>query len=829
MASGVPVQATIQSGAGAPVQVTAPGGVASPAQAAPAFSSAAPPAQTSAWGSAVTGSVEAREQKPDKSLLDWETLIGGRLALWVGALCLFLALASLLVYVGQTLPPPPPAVRVASGFAASIALFVGALWGRNRSQRWFVDGFLGAGLAVGFLSVWGGGPHFALWPMAVSVAGFGLVSFAGMALSFKRDSRALLVLSATGGFLTPLLVGQNHADGLAWEFLSFLLVLNAGLVAVCLAKKWRDIVYGAFGVTVLLAWGWSLGVHLSEMRLLVWTFASLGFALFAVAACGRALWMREETEEGDSVLLFAASGFYALSSQLLLAPMLSGFPGAFSLGMTLVFGALWFGTRRRVPANVALATNFLALCFVAGALFVPLQFGARGLVWGWMAQGLALALVGRKTNAGLLRRSGIALWALSIASLLVEAILSSGSVGAPLDSFSLRLLFCLGATVVLGFDAPEDESARPIYATFLSWGGALWIGRAIWLTMPRLTFLPAHRSEAAILLGASTIALWSLALARAGWWRRQSELCFNAYLVLGAALCAIAGGALWGGAPLAPLRIAAFLVGALVLWLAGIWHAQGEEGASTSHEIPALGVASWVLLGLSVEVAAHSNGGHFGIPSAGALTWFALCASWSGFAALLGAVSVWRGWAKLWTLAESLFAVSLGTLLLQSLLVPHSLAPIGNARLGAFALAWVVALIARSMDGRDRQRRGDWWLLALLLLPLWSSTQELWNWVATHHAEFGSASQRFASLGVSLLWSFYAAACLIGGIVKRAQKVRMGALGLGALTVCKVFLLDLSFLDGGLRVLSLGGLGLALLFISWLYSRLGRMERAQAT
>ena len=819
------VAATARKGAvsNAPAQTTNQGGAGAgaPVQAAPVLWGIAETVGV-APNPAVSSSPESREQKPDKSLLDWETLIGGRLALWVGALCLFLAFASLLVYVGQTLPPPTPAMRVASGFGASVALFAGALWGRGRTQRWFVDGFLGAGLAVGFLSVWGGGPHFAFWPLWVSLAGFGLLSALGMALSARRDSQALLVLSATGGFLTPLLVGQNHANGMAVEFLSFLLVLNAGIIAVCTAKKWREIVYGALAATALLSWGWSLGANMNEMRPLVWTFDCLNFGLFAGAACGRALWLSEETEDGDSALLLTASALYAATSQWLLAPLMRGFPGAFSLGMTIVFGALWFVTRRRVPLNAALRANFLVLSCTAGALFVPLQFGAHGLVWGWMAQAVALSIVGRKTTERLLGRSGRALWSLAIVALGVEALSSLWNAGAPFDGFSLRSLFCLGATFVLLFDAPNDEPGRPIYAAFLSWGGALWIGRAVWLAMPRLTFvLPAHRDEAAILIGASAIALWSLTIARAGWWRRQSELCFNGVLVSGAAICAIAGVALWGEAPLVALRIGAFLVGAVTIWLMGNWHEQREEGAGSLGENPVLGVATWILLGLSVEIVAHWNGGQFNVPDTGATAWFALCATWSAFAALVGAVSVWRAWAKLWTLAQSLLAVSLGLLLLQSPLISHSLVPIWNARLGAFALSWMVALLARSVDGNDRQRRGDWWMLALLLLPLWSSTQEVWNWVATHHAEFGSAWQRFASLGVSLLWSFYAAACLIGGVVKRAQQVRMGALGLGALTVCKVFLLDLSFLDGGLRVLSLGGLGMALLLISWLYSRVG--------
>lgn len=756
-----------------------------------------------------------------KSLLDWETLVGGRLALWIGALCLFLALASLLVYVGQTLRPPTPQMRVAAGFVASLALLAGGFGARKRTGRWFADGLAGAGLAVGFLSVWGGGPHFALWSLPVSMVGFGVYSALGVALSARRDSQALLLLSATGGFLTPLLVGQRNANNLALVFLSYLLVLNVGIVAVCVVKKWREIVYGAFAATALLAWGWSLSADIEAMRPTVWLFASLGWIVFAGAACFRALWWSEETREEDSALLFAATGFYALASQWLLAPIMKGFPGAFCLGLGVALSALWFVARRRVPLDAALRANFLALACIAGALFVPLQFGQRGLVWGWMAQAVALSLVGRKSGARLLRGAGRTLWALAILALSFDAVFSLWNQSTILDSFSLRLGFCLIATALLLFDAHDDEPAAPLYATVISWGGALWIGRALWSCIGHFKlFVPAQRSEAAILLGASAVAIWSLGLWRAGVWRRQSELRTNALLILGSALCAVAGVALCGTAPLVGVRIGAFAVGAVGLWLMGSWQAHEED----SRETTTLGVACWILLGATVEVAAHSNGGRFQIPDSGATTWFALCCVWSLFAASVGALSLWRAWPKVWALAETVFALSTGALLVQSLLVSHSLVPLGNARLAAFALAWLVASLARSVDSEGEKRRGSWWLLAMLLLPLWASTQEVWNGVETFHAHFGGQWQRFASLGVSLLWSFYAASCLIGGIVKRIQNVRVGALALGALTVGKVFLLDLSFLDGGLRVLSLGGLGLALMFISWLYSRFGRVE-----
>ena len=50
---------------------------------------------------------------------------------------------------------------------------------------------------------------------------------------------------------------------------------------------------------------------------------------------------------------------------------------------------------------------------------------------------------------------------------------------------------------------------------------------------------------------------------------------------------------------------------------------------------------------------------------------------------------------------------------------------------------------------------------------------------------------------------------------------RIAALCLFGVTVAKVFLFDLGFLESQFRVLSFGGLGAALIGISWLYSRYG--------
>jgi uncharacterized membrane protein len=62
-------------------------------------------------------------------------------------------------------------------------------------------------------------------------------------------------------------------------------------------------------------------------------------------------------------------------------------------------------------------------------------------------------------------------------------------------------------------------------------------------------------------------------------------------------------------------------------------------------------------------------------------------------------------------------------------------------------------------------------------------------------------------------------ALLAVGFVLRSAPARFLALGVIALTIAKVFLLDTATIAGIYRALSVTGLGIVLLGIGWLYQR----------
>ncbi len=83
-----------------------------------------------------------------------------------------------------------------------------------------------------------------------------------------------------------------------------------------------------------------------------------------------------------------------------------------------------------------------------------------------------------------------------------------------------------------------------------------------------------------------------------------------------------------------------------------------------------------------------------------------------------------------------------------------------------------------------------------------------------------SMERQFArDLTMSVAWGIYAMALLVIGLWRHVRALRMLSLGFLVLTVAKVFLYDLSNLEGGYRILSFLGLGVSLILVSLLYQR----------
>ncbi len=943
------------------------------------------------------------------SLLAWEQLVGGKWALWAGLLSVFGAIASFLAYTWRYFSPES---KVALGLFIGIAFLVAGEWTRKRAQRWFSEGVSGAGLGFCFLSLWAGGAHFSIFGFGLTFGAMALVCALGVWLAVRYDALGLNILSVIGGFATPMLLRGDAAGGhgAAVSLLVYLAILNAGALGVSLFKRWRASVWLSFGATLTLLFFWLPDSNIDAMRLTVWAFFSLHFALYVGAACFYSLARREQTTPEDIGLILAATTIYAPFAHDLLLPIAGAFPGAFMLVFAVFWSALCALVARLAPANKLLRDVTGALGLLALTVAIPIQVSQPWLGIALMGEAAVLAgLANRHRDAQLLRRAGQIVWALALLPLVAGLVSPAGSVRFGLYEGSWPMLFGVAVSAWLAWSA-HCQSAREnnvkaeelvdYYVTAAVASSAWLLARellargfapqsaimavgflavAVFILGAKTRFVAVQIcalvgavcvATAAIMLDSSQAAPAVLPLSNARfvaligtagalyvltWLARQNQnellrragqiiwvlaslplfqgTLFSASaaqwglhcggwpgvfaISMTAALAwsahrhtknadelrnVYAGIAVVGGAwligretlawthdangvtmALSLFAVAIFAVGATarfamlracagvlaagaasaVLWLAWshpspellpFWNARFVAMTITLGALVAIyqiartvdyplhdaekvaaralpvAVATLALAAFSSEI--YFGFAHFAPPQWANRAYFVLAIGWSLSA--LGALSVglqtrnisWRVWAYV------VGGVALASLPINALTGDALGMPFLNLRFAAFAVAIAALCVAawrlRTGEIAGAISEGEAEAIgaaasAALVLALFSLTQETWE-AGRYLAPRGSDWQRGAQLAISLVWSLFGALLLAGGVQFRVQGARLGALVLLAFTVCKVFLFDLSFLDGAGRALSLGGLGMALIFISWLYGRFGRVS-----
>jgi len=147
----------------------------------------------------------------------------------------------------------------------------------------------------------------------------------------------------------------------------------------------------------------------------------------------------------------------------------------------------------------------------------------------------------------------------------------------------------------------------------------------------------------------------------------------------------------------------------------------------------------------------------------------------------------------------------------------------------------LVACLSTRDAAAERQTSATGGLFAIagflaILVVLWAGTLEI-DRVFERMIAAGSAAgsgafadpRRAKQVAFSIFWSVFAVSCVLSGFRFRTAGLRYFGLGLFAVTLLKVVVLDMSQVQTGYRVLSFLGLGLLLMGTSVLYGKLSPM------
>jgi len=217
---------------------------------------------------------------------NWEQFMGVKLAAWLGGFALFLG-SVFFVKLSIENNWIPPELRVALGFLLGIGLVVGGVMLSRKNYAVTAQTLCASGIvtlyAITFScrSIY----HFEFFGPLPTFGLMILITTTAFLLAVRMEAKVVAILGILGGFLTPILLstGQDNPLGL----FAYIALLDLGLVAVALHRRWHFLVPLGVAGTIAMEIGWAEKFLNNEKTLTAMivclVFDALFLAAFAVA------------------------------------------------------------------------------------------------------------------------------------------------------------------------------------------------------------------------------------------------------------------------------------------------------------------------------------------------------------------------------------------------------------------------------------------------------------------------------------------------------------------------------------------------------------------
>ncbi len=403
-----------------------------------------------------------------------ESFLGVKLFAWIGGFVLFLGVVFLLKYAFDN-NWITPAMRIVFGAVIGCLLIAAGWFTARRNYRVPGQSLCATGVVILYADIFGAHAFYGLLSLGTAFALMCAITVVAFLLAVWLDAQVVVILGLLGGFLTPPLLSRHVDDPL--RLFSYIALLDIGIAAVALRKRWNYLFVLAALATLVLQLAWVDGFTPSKATAGLLIF--LGFeALFVLFA-----WLRQKTQPSEYWSLGAAciAGAAALGFGFLLLghDSLATRPGYFFGYVFLAdIGLLALAVTRKNPARIAAPVGSVVFLILAGW---TAQFLDHDLLWWALGAFLLFALI----HAGFsvwppreeTKTTGVPAWQTYVPLLALVLLFIAVQRGE--TSFALWACVLLVNLIAVGLALISRSIVTIIVALFATlMTAALWIANA---------------------------------------------------------------------------------------------------------------------------------------------------------------------------------------------------------------------------------------------------------------------------------------------------------------------------------------------------------------
>ncbi len=314
-------------------------------------------------------------------------------------------------------------MRTALGFVCGIALLL--LAGKlKKKYRAFSSLLAGGAFAVFYVTVAVAYHYYFLFSQPVAFSILVLTTVGMTILATIYDHRELAIIALLGGFISPFIVSSGQGNYMV--LFTYILILNAGMFALSLVKKWAELPVISFVLTTIVMVLYIISSATDQYEIIkdlpqhLFIFATLFYFIFLLPLLSI---LKDQKTVANNILLIlvAVNNFVYMGFGLYFIHFMNlsfKADGLLSLFIALVNGVVLFWLYKQKKDYKLLIHTMLFLTVVFVTITVPLQLDGNWIPLLWTSELLVMTWLYIKSRIRLYEYFSLALIVLVLITFL---------------------------------------------------------------------------------------------------------------------------------------------------------------------------------------------------------------------------------------------------------------------------------------------------------------------------------------------------------------------------------------------------------------------------
>lgn len=318
--------------------------------------------------------------KLSKKKSDLEKIIGES---WINKVGILILIIGIFLGVKYSIDNNliSPIVRVLLGYLAGISLLMFGFRLRTNYNSYSAVLVSGA-MAVFYFITYIAYEQYYLIALLVAFVMMVIFTIFTILASVWYDKMVISIIGLVGAYAVPFLLSSD--SGTLWILVSYIFLINIGILVVCIKKSWKIPAYIAFVFTSIIQ-VYLVAVSTPFQSELLFVYSTLFFIQFYIVIITDRIIYNQKIKVFDVIWLFSnAILYYGIGVYIIHEYINSDFLGLFTiLNATIHFGVGLFLKNKKLLDNTLIYSILgLTIAFITIAIPIQLEGMWITLIWG---------------------------------------------------------------------------------------------------------------------------------------------------------------------------------------------------------------------------------------------------------------------------------------------------------------------------------------------------------------------------------------------------------------------------------------------------------------